>query len=75
MMAWLVESLAANDSGVAFAFAVRLEIRARQKYWIYFGQPKDELVVSDSGAVMPDRVVGSEWPPVIWRSVKLLGVV
>ena len=24
---------------------------------------------------MPDRVVGSEWPPVIWRAMKLLSVV
>ena len=47
MMAWSVESLAGNNSGVAVAFAVGLEVRARQKYWIYFGRPKDELVVSD----------------------------
>ena len=61
-MAWSVESLAANNSGVAVAFAVGLEVCARQKYWIYFGRPKDELVVSDSGAVMPDWVVGEFCP-------------
>ena len=62
-MAWSVESLAANNSGVAVAFAVGLEVHARQKYWIYFGRPKDELVVSDSSAVMPDvpAVVGDGW--------------
>ena len=53
-MAWSVESLAANNSGVAVAFSVGLGIRARQKCWIYFGRTNDELVVSDSNAIMPD---------------------